>query len=268
MKFSIITPSYNQGSFISKTIESVISQRGDFEIEYFIMDGGSKDETLEIIKKYEAKIKNGDYKGANRGVKFYWQSQKDRGQSDALNQGLSRVAGDIVAYLNSDDFYEDNCFAVVEKAFAKHSDKLWLTAYCRIVNDRGTAIQGLVTRYKNLWLRRYGYRSNLILNYISQPATFWTSEALKTIGHFDEKLNYTMDYDYWLRLGRLSQPIVVDEYIADFRIHSQSKGGKQYVHQFDEDLETAKRYTSSWLLIVLHRLHNRFTKCVYRIIKG
>jgi len=79
MKFSIVTPSFNQAQFISQTIDSVISQMGDFDIEYFVMDGGSTDDTAKILKKYEVQLKK------NHKIKFYWQSQKDKGQSDAVN---------------------------------------------------------------------------------------------------------------------------------------------------------------------------------------
>jgi len=85
MKFSIVTPSFNQAQFIPQTIDSVISQTGDFDIEYFVMDGGSTDNTTKILKKYELQLKN------NSKIKFYWQSQKDKGQSDAINQGFKKT---------------------------------------------------------------------------------------------------------------------------------------------------------------------------------
>lgn len=105
LKISIITPSYNQGQFIEETIQSVI-QQSYANVEYIVIDGGSKDNTIDIIKKYESKI-------------TYWESKKDKGQSDAINKGLAIATGDIVAWLNSDDMYTENALKRVANIFLK-----------------------------------------------------------------------------------------------------------------------------------------------------
>ena len=102
LKISIITPSYNQGEYIEKTIKSILDQ-GYPNLEYIIMDGGSNDETVEIIKKYEDKI-------------TFWQSEPDKGQTDAINKGFEKCTGDIVTWLCSDDYYEPNVLFEIEKA--------------------------------------------------------------------------------------------------------------------------------------------------------
>ena len=267
MKFSIVTPSFNQADFIAETIESVLSQKGNFEIEYIVQDGGSKDKTIQIIKRFAKKVKAGDYKGQNNSVEFYYKSQKDKGQSDAINQGLKRATGDIIAYINSDDTYCPNAFRKVSAAFSKEPDKKWLTGYCRIVDENGKKIQKPVVNYKNFFLNRYSRRKLLILNFISQPSTFWRKDLLKKIGVMDEKLHYTMDYDYCLRLSEASRPAVIKDYLSCFRIHSSSKGRLDYIKQFNQDLETCQKYTKSNFTIFLHKLHNQLIKSAYKIIK-
>lgn len=261
MKFSIVTPSFNQGNFISQTIDSVINQKGSFDIEYFVMDGGSTDGTVNILKKYEKKLKN------NSQVKFYWQSKKDKGQSDAINQGLKKATGDILAFINSDDYYQPNIFQKVTNSFNKNPKQQWLTGYSKIVDGSSQQIQKTITLYKNFWLNLYSYNTLLILNYISQPSTFFKKELFKKSGYFSESLNYCMDYDYWLRIGKNNKPIILKKYISNFRIHSSSKGKKRFIDQFDEDYNITKDYTKNRVIIKLHSLHNQLIKAVYIIIK-
>lgn len=261
MKISIITPSYNQADFLPITIESVISQKGNFEIEYLIMDGGSSDESIKIIKKYARTLKG------DKRISLYWESHKDNGQADAINRGIKLSHGDIIAYCNSDDEYRPETLAKVVEAFAQHPKKIWLTGYCTIINTRGVEIQKPVKQYKNLWLRHYSYKNLCITNFIAQPATFWRRSIHNKIGYFDEKLHYVLDYDFWLRAGRLSDPIVIKDNLSSFRIHHQSKGERGYVIQFQEDMEIVQRYTQDKNILSIHSLNNFGIKCVYRIIK-
>lgn len=267
MKFSIVTPSYNQGQFIGQTIESVLSQKGDFEIEYFVMDGGSSDSTIEVLKKCDKEIASGKYSKFNKDIKFYWQSKKDKGQSDAINKGMHRATGDIVAYINSDDVYLKGTFNKVLGGFKKNPSKDWLTGYCRIVDEKGKIIQKAISNYKNFWLRHHRVHNLFVLDYISQPATFWKKELMDEIGLFDEKLNFTMDYDYSLRVIQKHKLIVIKDYLCNFRIHSSSKGKLDYINQFEEDFEVCKKYTDNKTLIFLHKFHNFLIKTAYRIIK-
>lgn len=261
MKFSIITPSFNQGIFIRKTIDGVISQKGDFDIEYFVMDGGSTDNTIDILKSYEQKLKD------NHRIKFYWQSKKDKGQSDAINQGLKKATGDIFAFINSDDFYQPNIFQKVASEFTKNQKKLWLTGYNLIVDENNKQIQKPITIYKNFWLKHYNYNNLLMLNFVSQPSTFFRKELINRNGCFSTKLHLCMDYDFWLKIGSKNNPIILKEYISNFRIHSNSKGKKQFIKQFDEDLNIAQKYTKNNFILMLHSLHNQLIKGVYTIIK-
>lgn len=268
MKFSIVMPSFNQADFIRLSLESILKQKGDFRIEVFVMDGKSTDHTVDVLKEINKAIQDGKYLKYNQGIEFHWESQKDDGQTDAINKGMKKVNGDIVSFLNSDDIYEEGTFLKVADAFTKNKDATWLTGYCHIIDERGNRIQRWITLYKNLWLRMYSYNLLLVLNFICQQATFWRSEALKDMGFFETKLIYVMDYNYWLRLGKkYGKPIVMKEYLALFRIHSNSKGKTQFVKQFDEELEVTRINTNKRLMIFLHGLHNGLIKAVYKVIK-
>ncbi len=127
MIISVVTPSYNQGIFIERTIRSVLDQSGDFSIEYFIADGGSTDDTIQIIKDYEFRVREGDYPVRCQGVKFGWVSEKDHGQADAVNKGIYATSGEIIAWINSDDIYYPNAFSTVATFF--HNNPSALAVY-------------------------------------------------------------------------------------------------------------------------------------------
>lgn len=267
MKISIVTPSYNQAQFLAQTIESVISQKGDFEIEYIIADGGSTDNSAEIIQKYDLRLRENSFPIKCKNVKLIWWSKKDKGQSSAINIGLKKATGDIIAYINSDDYYLDNTFTKVLSEFAKRPDSCWSTGYCRVVDDKSQEIQKYITNYKKWWLDHYSYNKLLITNFICQPATFWKREITQKCGLIDESLNYTMDYDYWLRIGRKHQPVIIKEPLACFRVYSKSKMGAGFQHALKSDLIVARRNTDNRLIIFLHSTHNLLTFISYKMQK-
>jgi len=228
------------------------------------MDGKSSDETVAILKKYSQKLS--------------WFSEKDKGQTDAINKGIrhfinvSHQSGlddrTFFSYLNSDDYYHPNVFAVVARAFEKHPECDWLVGDCTIVNQHGHKIQEMIRRYKQI-LRRLGIKNILgICNPVPQPAVFIRWSAVQAIGEFNVKLKYVMDYEYWLRLiKQLGEPILLDQTLAAFRVHSASKGGRQFVAQFDEELRVAKQLNPNPAWIFLHSVHNELIKMIYHILK-
>ena len=252
MKFSVITPSYNQGNFIGQTIESVLSQAYP-DIEYIVVDGGSTDNTIDILKSYGDRIK--------------WISEKDNGQTDAINKGMRMATGDILSYINSDDYFLPNTFDIIFKIFKENPQLMWLDGQCLLVDENGHKIQSLITSYRK-FLRLFPTKSMLsFANYISQPSAFWRREVMQEIGLFDENLRYTMDYDYWMRLFEKYPVKIVKENFACFRIHSSSKGGSQFKFQFVEELQVLRKYNSNKFLYFLHYLHNLLIVTVYNIIK-
>ena len=248
-KITVITPSYNQGDYIEATIRSVLSQRYP-ALEYIVMDGGSTDQTVDILRRYDGRLT--------------WVSEPDRGQSDALNKGFRCATGDVIAFLNSDDLYEPGALLAVGRYFARHPGVYWLTGRCRNVDHEGNDIRGPITAYKNFWLRSRSYRVLQILNFIAQPATFWRREVYETVGGLDESLHYAMDYDYWMRIGRHYRLATLNRYLASFRIHPTSKAGSSAAGQFDAQLAIVRRYTRSRALLGLHRLHSALIVNTYR----
>lgn len=249
-KISIITPSFNQGQFIEQTILSVLSQNYP-NLEYIVMDGGSKDNTLGILKKYQKHIT--------------WFSRKDKGQSDALNKGFKIATGEILAYINSDDYLEKDSLIKVADFFLKNPKAGWVTGKCKIVDIHGQEIRKIITQYKNIFLKyRRQYHVFQIIQFVSQPATFWRRDVFKDIGFFDESLYYDMDYDYWLRIWQKYPLFFIDMYLASYRIHHSSKGGDSPEKQFKVEHEVVSRYTNSKITLFLHRLHVFLALTFYR----
>jgi glycosyltransferase involved in cell wall biosynthesis len=252
-RISIITPSFNQGDFIEQTILSVLSQ--DYpNLEYTVMDGGSSDTTLNILKKYSGKV--------------IWTSEPDQGQTHAINKGLRRATGSIVGYLNADDLLLPGTLKKVMDAFINQPQTWWVTGKCRIVDEENNEIRRPITVYKNTLLGLHTFSLLLMTNYISQPATFWRREALETAGYLDENLRYVMDYEYWLRLYSKYPPVFIPEYLAAFKIHRSSKttstGHKDiYV---DEEKIVVGRYVRSRFQMFLHNAHRLMMTFAYSLM--
>jgi len=239
-KISVITPSYNQGKFIEKTIRSVLNQ--DYpHLEYIVIDGGSRDGTIEILKKY--------------GDRLRWISGRDEGQSDAINKGARMATGDIVAYLNTDDTYEAGALTQVADIFAGDPSVMWLTGRCRIVNEDDLEVRRIITTYKNFLLDHYSYRLLLITNLISQPSTFWRRQLVEELGLFDKSEHLAMDYEYWLRIGKRYSPKIVKKCLSSFRIHPSSKSSGSFLKMPRHELLIAKKYSESNFLNIMHLLN-------------
>lgn len=260
VKFSVVVPSFNQVRFLRRALESLLIQRPDVDLECIVMDGGSEDGSVDEIRRFALAA-------AERGIGVHWQSGRDGGQAAALRSGMSRATGDVHAYLNSDDCYLPGALRRVRDAFESDPSAMWVTGDCRIVDSEGREIQRSVRAYKRYWARRYTRTRLHLLNFIAQPATFWRRDAADRVGEFDARLHYTMDYDYWLRLAGLGAPAYVDEAVAEFRIHGESKGGSSYREQFREDFATLMRYESRPVVRAVHRAHNAAIVAAYRWLK-
>jgi glycosyltransferase involved in cell wall biosynthesis len=255
MKISIVTPTFNGMKYLPATGTSVLSQAGGFDLEWIVVDGGSTDGTVDYLR------------GLN-DPHVRWVSEKDRGQSDAINKGLAMAGGAVVAWLNADDLYTPGTLAAVAEAFDRHPEAQWIAGRCDIIDSGGAPIRNAVTRYKDRSLRRYSYRRLLRENPISQPAVFWRREFGKKVGPIDVSLDHAMDYDLWLRMGRESDPLLLDRVVAHFRLHPESKSGTQTRERFDEQYLVASRYfgddrASRWV----HRLNVEKIVWSYRLMQ-
>jgi glycosyltransferase involved in cell wall biosynthesis len=253
---SIITPSLNGGEYFRHTLQSVISQKGDFDLQWLVIDGGSTDGTIELLKSIAH-------------PRLQWISQSDRGQTDAINKGLAMAKGDIVAWLNCDDLYAPDALATVAKAFEEAPSVQWLIGRCDIIGPDGNIARASVTDYKNRRLRSFSYRSLLRMNFISQPAVFWRRSFGLSVGKLDDSLYWTMDYDLWLRMAQRCPPLVIDQTLANFRVHDSSKSRGGYRRQFAEGYRVACRHAgddamSRWI----HRLNVEKIVWGYRVLRA
>lgn len=200
---SIITPSYNQARYLEETIVSVLSQNYP-NLEYIIIDGGSTDGSVEIIKKYESHLK-------------YWVSEKDKGQSHAINKGFNKANGDILAWINSDDYYLPDAFNTMATASIKFPNSLWFYAGTYwLSNNNQSYVGGIEDPEIASW-----YLKCLV----SQPGVFWRRKIWDQVGSLvDENMHFSFDYDLWLKFAAF-QPIpqIITEPIAVFRLHEESK---------------------------------------------
>ncbi len=252
MKISIITTNFNTEKYLEETILSILNQKGNFDLEYIIIDGGSTDGSLEIIKKYQNKLK--------------YISEKDRGQADGINKGLKMATGDIVAFLNSDDLYTEGTLEKVVKYFENNPECKWLTGYCKIINEHGTEIREYITKYKNMKLKNFSLNQLLIEDSISQPATFWRRELLEEIGYFDEDLHYAMDQDYWCKIAKKYPLHLIKEYLAKFRFTSDTKTGSGIDKTLAESKLVAERYTNNKWVLFRQKLSNLKRIVVYKYL--
>jgi glycosyltransferase involved in cell wall biosynthesis len=237
MKISIITPSFNQGRFIERTLKSVLDQRGDFDLEYIVLDGGSTDDTLDILRKYEDRI--------------CWRSEPDKGQIDAINQGFRRATGDILGWINSDDLLRPGALARVTQAFDRDRNLQWLHGRCDIIDEHDRVIRKVVSAYKHWCAGRYSYSRLLMENFISQMTVFWRRSLFDKVGMLDPDLPLAFDYDLWLRFGKTSDPLYVEDCLACFRWYQTSKSGSNYQIQFRENYRVAEKHAPAqrWMLL-------------------
>jgi len=206
-KVSIVTPSYNQAQYLEMTIRSVLLQRYP-NLEYWIIDGGSTDGSVDIIKKYEPWLSG-------------WVSEKDGGQSDAINKGLLRSTGDILGWLNSDDCYLQGCLATTVKEFSKQPLAGMIYSNVQIIDEND--------HYLDLFpWKPYSLEDQVTQRMtIPQPAAFWRREVMNKVGVLRTDLHYAMDYEYWIRIGRNFEIVGLEKPMAQFRQTTASKGGVQ-----------------------------------------
>jgi len=226
-KISIITPSYNQALYLEQSIQSVLSQEYP-NLEYIIIDGGSKDGSVDIISKYNEYI-------------TYWTSEPDKGQSDALNKGFSLATGDIIGWLNSDDTYQPGTFREVANIFKNNAIHVAMSEYFGFMDNLEKIYAFKKNQYKNhKTLIRYWKTNGMTIN---QPCVFFRRELISNMHPvMDTTLNYAMDYDLWLRLSLFEPFHVVPGHWANYRFHDQSKSGKGFGMFVPEWYTVSRRY--------------------------
>jgi glycosyltransferase involved in cell wall biosynthesis len=231
MRISIVTPSFNQASYIRRTIDSVLDQTGDFELEYRVLDGGSTDGTIEILESY--------------GDRLAWTSEPDNGQVDAINKGLRLLSGDVVGWLNSDDLLLPGALAKVADAFRSNPSVEWVHGRCNIIDENDHVVRRWVSAYKHFRSKHHSFQNFLTEDYVSQMTAFWKRSVQDEIGLLDPNVRLAFDYEFFLRLAERGAPVYIEEPIACFRWYPQSKSGAGFVEQMRETNEVARRYRSN-----------------------
>jgi glycosyltransferase involved in cell wall biosynthesis len=203
-RISIVTPSLNQGAYIEENIKSVLKQKYP-NFEHIIIDGGSTDDTIDILKKYDHLI---------------WVSRKDGGQSEAINRGFKMARGEIIGWLNSDDCYEPNTLFTVVKELNRAGNRNVVFGDCYAIDEKGNRIgyfKGNLPHPKD-WLKYWEkeYR-------IPQPSVFFYREVLSRTGYLDEDIHYVMDDEFWLRIREHYQFHYINKPLACARIHNCAK---------------------------------------------
>lgn len=244
---SIVTPSFNQGKYIEETIKSVLSQEGDFHIDYIIMDGGSTDESVEIIRRYADLVVSGKWETKCSGVSLKWASKKDNGQTDAINKGFHQAKGGIVSWINSDDMYSPGAFANVMEHFSKHPNNDFVYGDGDVVDEHGNIQWEWLSRPYNLkLLKSYHFLWNDFTNYIMQQATFWRRRVFDMIGLLDESFHYAMDIEYWIRAGANGLRLAhIPVKLGKFRMISGTKSLSSATAFWPESMEIFRRYNGS-----------------------
>jgi glycosyltransferase involved in cell wall biosynthesis len=213
-RISIVTPSYNQGHFLEETITSILDQ--DYpNLEYIIIDGGSSDNSLEIIKKYEHRID-------------YWTSEPDRGQGDAIIKGFMKASGEIWAWQNSDDRYGQSALERVAEHFLANPHIELLFGGWRVIDTDGRPFSEHRYRRFSMISLRAG------LQVPTQPAAFFKRRAYDRVGGIDPRWHQTMDYDLYVRIANKHNVAIIPDILGDFRIHADSKTVSDRKGQFAE----------------------------------
>jgi glycosyltransferase involved in cell wall biosynthesis len=244
-RLSIITPSLNQGAFIERTIRSVLDQQCA-DLEYIVVDGGSTDESVEIIKRYADHL-------------AWWISEPDSGQTDALNKGLRRATGDVVAYINSDDYYLPGAFAAALDGLAA-SGAAWVAGACRFVGPSG--------EFDSVWRpeppgpRRHGWLTGPWG--VPQAATFWKRGVFDRHGLFREDMHYAFDTEYGLRLLFAGErPELVEDELAVRVLHPEAKSWDRSAWRAEElrfdEIYGARLTTAERILLKAGRILQRIT---------
>lgn len=259
MIFSIVTPSYNQGHFIEKTLHSVITQEGDFDLEYLVVDGGSSDDTIEILKQTEKKVSLKSFKPKCSSLSFKWVSEKDNGQADALNKGFSLSNGELLGWLNSDDIYlRPDSLSIACQAFAERSVDI-VVGNAHYINENDELLHPPIlincldnTQFHKRLPTIYKY------DFIVQPSSFfkrsvWETCSIKTEYH------YVMDWVFWIDAFSTEKTFYkIADYLAAGRIHESAKTVEGGFQKHLEGISVFKNY-NTWCL-------NRLYYSLYKIL--
>jgi len=253
-KISIITPSFNQGKFLERTILSVLNQNYP-NLEYIIIDGGSNDSSVEIIKKYGKEV-------------TYWISEQDRGQSSAINKGFIKANGDYIGWLNSDDELNENALNILGKVILENKirgiTKDLYYGILQLIDENGNHVK-IEPFNERLNFKDHLYAKAPCL----QPGSFYSKGALIKAGYLNENLHFCMDWDLWLRILKIGEAQFIPHIMGKLRVHPEAKSSNKNISNLKESyrvfISHGGSYFSKWFLkytfyFIRYALTGRVTK--------
>lgn len=224
-RISLVTPSYNQSQFLEQTLCSVVDQ-GYSNLEYGVIDGGSSDDSVNIIKRYSSRID-------------FWVSESDRGQAHAINKGFSQTSGEVMGWLNSDDILLPNTLKTVGTLFAHFPEISWITGIGVNIDAHGETISTTKpVGYKRDWIQRGWYHGRL-LGFIRQESTFWRRSLWdRAGGYVNEDMHYGLDFDLWRRFASYADLVFVQAKLGAYRVHEAQKTATPDIYYMEIGVKT------------------------------
>ncbi len=270
LKISIVTPSFNSARFIRQTIQSVISQNGDFYIEYIVVDNCSMDGTKEIVEEFQSLLFEKEFSLGCKGVELVFLSGQDKGMYDAINKGFAKATGDIYAWINADDIYLPGAFSTIVKVFTNYEDVHWLKGITSYITEESTIWKaGHCLLYTQQWIKEGVYGRDHY--FIQQDSVFWRAWLWKKTGGISANFKVAGDYYLWTKFAEYTPMITVRVWLSCFRavkgqLSTDIKTYRQEATQF------SPRNNKSKLISLFFRLEKRlpsFLKSfVFRMIFG
>lgn len=216
MKFSIVTPSFNSEKYIRETLESVIRQRGDFSIEYFVLDNLSSDRTCDIVREYQQLLATGKMTVYCQDIQLHLVIRQDSGMYDAIKKGFAQARGDVYAWINSDDIYLPGAFDIVHRTLSKYPEISWLKGITSYINENSTIYAaGRCYLYRQDWIKAGLYGTAFY--FIQQDSVFWRAGLWQESGGLDESLSLAGDYFLWKSFAKSTPLYSLNAYVSCFR---------------------------------------------------
>jgi len=257
---SVVMPCYNQAPYLEEAVRSVLDQIG-VSVELIVLDPGSTDGSRGILSRLQQ-----EYGDALRLV-----LEPDQGQSDAVNRGMALARGRVLGWLNSDDRLVPGALARVAPLLDQ-DQPVWLYGGVGMIDGAGNPVSSLIVSYKTWRGRRFSRLKLLTENFISQMGVFWNRAIWAQGGGLDLAKDLDMDYDLWLRFAAITEPLVLPELLADFRVHGAAKGSRRTGEQLAAACSTARTHAAGlgiagFTAVFVHRLLSLRTKVLYWFMK-